>query len=72
MKPAEERQEENLVLRFISSITNLFTQDLVLSEQLLWANSLKYVTVFANRSTKQEKMEAKSQSQIERSLSSHG
>jgi hypothetical protein len=36
----------------MSSITNSFTQDLVLSEQLLRANSLKYATVFANRSTK--------------------
>ncbi len=30
---------------------NLFSQDLVLSEQLLRASSLKHVAVLANRST---------------------
>ena len=33
-------------------MTNVFTQDLVLSEHLICSDSSKYVTVYANRSTK--------------------
>ena len=40
-----------LVLRFINSVTNLFTQDLVLSEPLPIEILPKYVAVIANRST---------------------
>jgi len=40
-----------LVHRFINSVTNLFTQDLVQSEQSLQFKGGGYVTVFANRST---------------------
>jgi len=40
-----------LVLRFINSVTNLFTQDLVLSEPLPIEIFPKYVAVIANRST---------------------
>jgi nicotinamidase-related amidase len=41
----------SLVLRFINSVTNLFTQDLVLSEPLPIEILPKYVAVIANRST---------------------
>ena len=43
--------EYYLVLRFINSVTNLFTQDLVLSEPLPIEILPKYVAVIANRST---------------------
>jgi hypothetical protein len=36
-------------------MTNLFTQDLVLSEHFISSDSSKYVTAFANRSTKLKK-----------------
>jgi group II intron reverse transcriptase/maturase len=43
---------KSLVLRFINSVTNLFTQDSVLSKPLPIEIPPKYVTVIANRSTK--------------------
>jgi len=41
------------VHRFINSIMNIFTQDLVLSEYFRCPISLKYATVFMNLSTKE-------------------
>gem|GEM_PF-1603683 len=40
------------VLRFINSVTNLLTQNLVLSEHCKVFMWITYVTVFTNRSTK--------------------
>jgi len=40
-----------LVHRFINSVTNFFTQDLVLSEQERHHNLGEYVSIIANRST---------------------
>ena len=51
-KALESGIREPSVLRFINSVSNLLTQDLVLSEHckaFLW---IPYITVFANRSTK--------------------